>query len=74
MQNNSQFSAQQMSKLLASPEGRQLIALLQRDSGKNMQQAAAEFQKGNVAAAQELLKPVMQSQEASDLLQKINGK
>ena len=72
MQNNSQFS--QMSKLLASPEGRQLLALLQRDGGKNMQQAAEEFRKGNVAGAQELLQPVMQSREASDLLQKINGK
>lgn len=72
MQNNSQFS--QMSKLLASPEGRQLLALLQRDGGDKMQQAAEEFRKGNVAAAQELLQPVMQSREASDLLQKINGK
>ena len=38
-----QFSAEQIRQVLTSPEGKQLIALLNRDGGKGLQQAAAEF-------------------------------
>lgn len=69
-----QFSAEQVKQVLASPEGKQLIALLNRDGGKGMQQAAAEYRKGNLEGAQEALKPLMQTAEAEALLRKLNGK
>ncbi len=69
-----QFSAEQVRQILSSPEGRQLIALLNRDGGKGMQQAAAEYRKGNLAGAQEALKPLVQTAEAEALLKKLNGK
>ncbi|MBQ3355916.1 MAG: hypothetical protein IJG45_02205 [Oscillospiraceae bacterium] len=74
MQNNSQFSAQQLKELITSPEGQRLLALLQQGGGENARRAAEEYQKGNVAEAQALLQNVMQSQEASDLLHKFGGK
>lgn len=69
-----QFSAEQVRQILSSAEGRQLIALLNRDGGKGMQQAAAEYRKGNLAGAQEALKPLVQTAEAEALLKKLNGK
>lgn len=69
-----QFSVEQVKQVLGSPEGKQLIALLSRDGGKGMQQAAAEYRKGNLEGAQEALKPLMQTAEAEALLKKLNGK
>ncbi len=69
-----QFSAEQVKRVLGSPEGKQLIALLSRDGGKGMQQAAEEYRKGNLEGAQEALKPLMQTAEAEALLKKLNGR
>lgn len=69
-----QFSAEQVKQILNSPEGKQLISLLSRDGGKGMQQAAAEYRKGNLTGAQEVLKPLVQTAEAEALLKKLNGK
>ena len=69
-----QISPEQAKRLLSSPEARQLIALLNRDGGMSLQKAAAEFRKGNTAGAQEALKPMMQTQEAGELLEKLKGK
>ena len=69
-QEKPQISAEQLS----SPEAKQLIALLQRDGGQRLQQAAQEFKKGNTAGAQELLRPVVETKEADELLKKINQK
>ncbi|MGN1306557.1 MAG: hypothetical protein ACI4V3_02700 [Faecousia sp.] len=69
-----QFSAEQVKQVLGSPEGKQLIALLGRDGGKGMQQAAEEYRKGNLEGAQEALKPLIQTAEAEALLKKLNGR
>lgn len=69
-----QFSAEQLRNVLSSAEAKQLLALLQQDGGQRLQQAAEEFKKGNTAAAQELLRPVVETKEADDLLKKINKK
>lgn len=74
MQNNSQISAQQLKALVSSPEGKRLLALLQRDGGENARRAAEAYQNGNAAQAQALLQDVMGSQEANDLLRKFGGK
>lgn len=73
-QEKPQISAEQMRSLLSSPEAKQLIALLQRDGGQRLQQAAQELKKGNTAGAQELLRPVVETKEADELLKKINQK
>lgn len=71
---NTQFSVEQMKSVLNSAEAKQLIALMQRDGGQRLRQAAEEFKKGNTAAAQELLRPMVETQEADTLLKKINQK
>lgn len=71
---NSQFSVEQMKSVLNSAEAKQLIALMQQDGGQRLRQAAEEFKKGNTAAAQELLRPMVETQEADTLLKKINQK
>lgn len=71
---NPQFSPEQVRSLLNSDEAKQLMAILQRDGGQRARQAAEEFQKGNPSAAQELLRPMVQTKEAEELLKKMNGK
>lgn len=71
---NPQFSPEQVKKVLSSPEAQQLIALLNRDGGQSLQRAAEEYRRGNTSGVQEVLKPLVETQEASELLKKINGK
>lgn len=66
---DTKFSPEQAKQLLSSPEGRQLIAMLAKSG--NLQAAAEAFKKGDMAAAQEALKPTLQSQEADELLKKL---
>lgn len=76
MKNDSQknsFSAEEMRRVLGSPEGKQLLALLSRD-GSSLKAAAQAFQSGDTAGAQRLLQPLVSTPEASALLQKINKK
>lgn len=74
MKDGTNFSPEQVKKILSSPEAQQLIALLNKDGGQSLQKAAAEFRKGNTAGAQEVLKPLMDNKEAEALLKKMNGK
>ena len=66
------FSESQIRAVLGSDEGKKLISLLQQDGGQRLKQAAAAVKNGDIAGAQTILKPVMQTQEASDLVQNIN--
>ncbi len=70
----SDFSAEQARQLLASEEGRELMRLLSQDGGRQLRQAAAAFQSGDTAGAQEALSPLLSTPEATRLLHKINGK
>ena len=74
MKDGTNFSPEQIKKVLSSPEAQQLIALLNKDGGQSLQKAAAEFRKGNTAGAQEVLRPLMDTQEAESLLEKISRK
>ena len=69
-----QFSAEQAKKILGSAEGKQLIALLNRDGGQQLRQAAEALRRGDMARAQALMQPLTQDREAAELLKKINGK
>lgn len=70
----SNFSEEQARQLLASEEGRELMRLLSQDGGRQLRQAAAAFQSGDTAGAQEALSPLLSTPEAARLLHKINGK
>lgn len=72
--NNSQFSMEQLRQVLSSKEGKQLIALLNRDGGKALQQAAQAYKSGDTAGAEALLKPMVQTGEGTELLKKLGRK
>ena len=72
--NSPQFSAEQAKKILGSAEGKQLIALLNRDGGQQLRQAAEAPRRGGMAQAQALMQPLTEDREAGELLKKINGK
>ena len=62
MQQNSGFSMAEAAKLLASAEGQQLLALLRRDGGDALSQAAAKA----------ILQPILGTPEAAALLEQLN--
>ena len=68
------FSRSDIQKVLGSAEGQQLLKLLNQDGGQALRQAANALKAGNLAQAQELLSPIMQSEEATRLVDKINKK
>ena len=67
-----QFSPEEMRRVLQSEEGKRLIALLSQNGG--LQTAVKAFQKGDMEAVQNALKPALANKEAESLLHKINGK
>ena len=66
------FSESQIRAVLGSDEGKKLLSLLQQDGGERLKQAATAVKSGDLAGAQTIMKPVMQTQEASELVEKIN--
>ena len=66
------FTQQQLAAVLASQEGKQLLALLSRDGGAALAQAAQALRQGDTALAKSLVSPMMQSAEAQALIAKIN--
>ncbi len=73
-QHNPALNADQAKKILQSPEGKQLIALLNRDGGAAMRKAAAALKTGDQAAAQQAVSPLLQDPKAAQLLEKLTGK
>lgn len=67
------FSPQEIARVLGSPEGRQLLQLLQRDGGERLRAAASAAAAGNTEQAKSIVAPVMESPEAQELIRKING-
>ena len=63
------FSADQLRRVLGSAEGKQLLALLAADGGGRLRQAAEAVK----ARAQAILQPVLQTEQAQALLQKLDG-
>lgn len=66
------FSEADVKKALTSPEGQKLLQLLNRDGGKRLREAAEALKNGRQEEAQAILSPVMESREASQLIQKLN--
>ena len=55
-------------RILHAPE---LLALLSRGGGQTLQQAAAAAQRGDMAGAQSMLKPLLDDPQAAALLEKL---
>ena len=67
------FSADQLRRVLGSAEVKQLLALLAADGGWRLRQAAEAVKAGDHARAQAILQPVLQTEQAQALLQKLDG-
>lgn len=66
------FSEADVKKALTSPEGKKLLQLLSQDGGTRLRQAADALRSGNTAGFQEILSPVMKTEEAAALLKKLD--
>lgn len=66
--NDAKFS--EMRRVLATQEGKQLLSMLTKSG--NLQAAVDAFKKGDMNAVQAAVRPVVETQEANELLQKIN--
>ena len=66
------FSEADVKKALTSPEGMKLLQLLNQDGGKRLRQAADALKSGKQADAQQILAPLMETDEAAQLLKKLN--
>ena len=66
------FTKQQLAAVLSSSEGKQLLSLLSRDGGAALSQAAQAFKNGDTELAKSIVSPLMQSDEAQALIEKIN--
>lgn len=59
-------------QLMTSPDGQRLLAMLTKDGGGQLNQAAAAAAKGNTSDIVHMLAKVMQSEEGAKLVHKIN--
>lgn len=66
------LSQESIQRVLSSPEGRQLLALLMRDGGAALAKAGDAVRRGDQAAAEAILSPIMNTTEAQALIDKIN--
>ena len=66
------FTKQQLAAVLSTNEGRQLLTLLSRDGGSALSQAAQALKSGDAELAKSIVSPLMQSDEAQALIEKIN--
>lgn len=64
---------QEARKLAATPEGKQLAALLQQLGGHDMQQAMDRAAAGDMTQAKQAISALMQNPEARQLLEKLGG-
>lgn len=68
------FTPEQVQQVLHSPEGKQLLQLLNRDGGATLRQAAASARAGDYQTVQKLMEPLVQKPEAAALLNRLNRK
>ena len=66
------FTPEQLQRILGTQEGKMLLQLLNRDGGDALRQAAAAAKNGDYDAAKRIMQPLVQTREASELLEKID--
>lgn len=69
---NPQITPQNMTKIMASAEGKELLGILA--GGGGLQKAMEAFRKGDMNGVKAALEPAMASERAEELLRKLNGK
>ena len=69
---NPQITPQNMTKIMASAEGKELLAILA--GGGGLKKAMEAFRKGDMNGVKAALEPAMASERAEELLRKLNGK
>ena len=67
---NNSFSESDLRRVLASPEGQKLLALLKTDSGA-LKQAMQAVKGGDYEGAKTALDPMLQTPEAKKLLEQL---
>ena len=67
------FSQDDISRLVTSPAGQQLMALLQQQDPKLLQQAARQAKNGQTEQAKNTLQQLLSSPEVTRLLQQLGG-
>lgn len=68
---NNSFSETDLRRALASADGQRLLALLRADGGGALRQAMQAVKSGDYAGAKTVLEPVLQTDEAKQLLEKM---
>ena len=71
---NDDFSSEDISRLLNSPQAMALAAMLQKMDPNLLSQAADAATKGDTDTAKKLLSPLMQDPTVNDLLGQMGGK
>lgn len=73
MQQNPKFSVAELTKLLSTPEGRQLQRMVQQADPALLQQAMEAAKAGDTDKAKELLRPLSNSLEAEKFINRYKG-
>jgi hypothetical protein len=74
MQKNSEnFSMQEALRLVESPAGQQLLALLRHSDSTQLQKAADQAAAGDYANARQALAPLLNSPQVQALLKQLGG-
>lgn len=68
-----EFSLREAMRLAKTPAGQQLMALLQRSCGSELQKAMDRASAGDYAQAQQTISRLLQSPEAQALLKQMKG-
>lgn len=63
----------QLYRMAQSPAGQQLLAMLQKNGGKELQEAVAQASAGNYTLAQKTLSALLSTPEAKNLLEQMGG-
>lgn len=69
-----QINPSQLLEKLNTPEGKRLLAMMQKDGGAAFSKAAAAAKSGNYAKAQSILSPLIEGTEAEKLASAIAEK
>lgn len=73
MKQNSDYSPGAIAKMMGSPEGQQLLAILRQTDPTVLQQALEAARTGDTARANALLEPLTQDKAILALLRQLQG-
>jgi len=68
------FDEKDISRVLGTTEGQQILNLLNRDGGKALRSAVEAYQNGDIEGAKRTLSPIVNTREINDWVNKLNKK